>query len=78
VVGINVIGMRRAGLTPEQINSVRQAFRILFREGLTLSAAMARLEQELGMVDVVQEIITFLQHCPKGINFMRGRGREAA
>ena len=78
VVGINVIGMRRAGLSQEQINAVRQAFRILFREGLTLSAAMARLEQELGAVDVVQEIIIFLQHCPKGINFMRGRGREAA
>ncbi len=78
MVGINVIGMRRAGLTQEQINAVRQAFRILFRDGLTLSAAMARLEEDLGAVDVVQEIISFLQHCPKGINFMRGRGREAA
>jgi UDP-N-acetylglucosamine acyltransferase len=78
VVGINVIGMRRAGLSHEQINAVRQAFRILFRDGLTLSAAMSRLEQELGGMDVIQEIITFLQQCPKGINFMRGRSREAA
>jgi UDP-N-acetylglucosamine acyltransferase len=78
VVGVNVIGMRRAGLSHDQIQAVRQAFRILFRDGLPLSSAMARLEKDLGAVDVVQEMITFLQECPKGINFMRGRVRNAA
>ena len=31
--GVNVIGMRRAGMTSIQINGVRRAFRLLFREG---------------------------------------------
>jgi UDP-N-acetylglucosamine acyltransferase len=78
VVGVNVIGMRRAGLGHGQIDAVRQAFRILFREGLTLPAALARLEHELGQVDTVQEMIGFLRQCPRGVNPMRGRGREAA
>jgi UDP-N-acetylglucosamine acyltransferase len=75
VVGVNVIGMRRAGLSSLQINAVRQAFRILFREGLGLPAALVRLEQELGHIDTVQEMIAFLRGCQRGVNPMRSRGR---
>ncbi len=75
VVGVNVIGMRRAGLRNDQINAVRQAFRFIFRAGLTLPAAMARIEQELGAFDVVQELLGFLRDCKKGINPMRERTR---
>lgn len=79
VVGINLVGMKRAGMTREQVHGVREAFRILYREGLILPAAVAKLERELGQVDVVQEMIGFLRGCSKGINPMRGRlASEAA
>jgi UDP-N-acetylglucosamine acyltransferase len=78
VVGINLVGMRRAGFKHVQINAARAAFRILFRLGLPLPAALLRLERELGDVDVVQEMIAFLRGCPKGINPMRGRGLDEA
>jgi UDP-N-acetylglucosamine acyltransferase len=78
VVGINLIGMKRAGMTREQIHAVREAFRILYREGLILPAAVAKLDAELGPIDVIQEMITFLRSCTKGINPMRGRLHEAA
>jgi UDP-N-acetylglucosamine acyltransferase len=78
VVGVNVVGMRRAGLSNAQINAVRQAFRIVFRDGLTLPAALERLEGELGGVDVVVELIDFLRKCPRGISPMRGRHRDEA
>jgi len=77
VAGINVVGMRRAGLSSEQINAVRSAFRILFRDGLVLPAALAKLERELGHVDVVAEMVAFLRETPRGINPMRSRGRMA-
>ena len=77
-VGVNLVGMRRAGLTHEQINSVRQAYRIIFREGLILPTAIARLERELAHVDVIREMIAFLKNCPKGINPVRSRHAEAA
>jgi UDP-N-acetylglucosamine acyltransferase len=72
VVGVNLIGMRRAGLSHVQINAVRSAFRIVFREGLPLPVAVDRLQCELGDIDVIQEMIAFLRHCHKGINPMRG------
>jgi UDP-N-acetylglucosamine acyltransferase len=80
VVGINVVGMKRAGLTSEQIDAVRRAFHIVFRQKWPLSAAVAHLEQEMGEIDVVAEMIRFLRDCKKGINPMRGqdRGLEAA
>jgi UDP-N-acetylglucosamine acyltransferase len=78
VSGVNLIGMKRAGLTTEQINAVRLAFRILYRDGLVLPAAVARLERELGEVDVVQEIMQFLRSCTRGISHMRSRFREEA
>ena len=73
VVGINVIGMKRAGLSSRQTNAVRAAFRVLFREGLVLPAAIAKMEKELGEFDVVQEMVTFLRGCTKGVNIMRNR-----
>ena len=78
VVGINVVGMRRAGLSHAQIDAVRQAFRVLFRENMVLPAALAALERDLGHVDVVAEILAFLRQSHRGINPMRGRYHEAA
>jgi UDP-N-acetylglucosamine acyltransferase len=78
VVGVNVIGMRRAGMSHAQINAVREAYRILFREGLPLPAAMAKIEKELGTVDVVQEMLTFLSKCTRGINPIHLRRLDAA
>jgi len=78
VSGLNVIGMRRAGLTLEQLAAIKQAFRILYRDGLVLPAALAKLERELGEVDVVQEIVRFLHGCTRGISHMRSRFREDA
>lgn len=74
--GINLIGMKRAGMSREQIQAIRTAFRILFREGLSLPAAMAKMEAEFGPLDVIQEMLTFLRGCTRGINVIRGRGAE--
>jgi UDP-N-acetylglucosamine acyltransferase len=78
VVGVNLVGMRRAGMSAVQINAVRRAFRILFREGLVVPTALLHIEQELGAIGVVQEMIAFIRHCHRGINPMRERGRSEA
>lgn len=80
VSGINIIGMRRAGFSQEQIEAVRHAFRLLFREALLLPVAVERIERSMGHIDVIQELLAFLRKCDKGINTMRSRGRihEAA
>ena len=37
VTGLNLVGIRRTGFSTESINALRQVFRILYREGRTLS-----------------------------------------
>jgi UDP-N-acetylglucosamine acyltransferase len=37
--GINQEGLRRRGYTPERINQVKQMYKLLYRQGLTLAAA---------------------------------------
>lgn len=78
LMGVNVVGMRRAGLSNEQITAVRRAFRILFHEGNLLSVAMPQVEQELGASDVVTELLTFIRQSKRGVCGMRQHNREAA
>lgn len=76
VVGLNLVGMKRAGMSREQINAVRSAFKMLFREGLVLPAAMAKMERAFGDLDVIQEMLAFLRGCTRGINLMRNRTQD--
>jgi UDP-N-acetylglucosamine acyltransferase len=78
ITGVNVVGMHRAGMTHEQIDAIRRAYHIMFYEGKTLPVAMAEIEQELGRVDAVVELLTFIRRSTRGICSTRERGREAA
>jgi UDP-N-acetylglucosamine acyltransferase len=78
VVGVNVVGMRRAGLSNAQIEAVRKAYHVLYRSGLALPGALARLEQELGAADVVAEMVRFIRGSTRGINLATHVRLEAA
>jgi UDP-N-acetylglucosamine acyltransferase len=78
MVGVNVVGMRRAGMTPLQIDAVRKAFPLLFLQGQTITAAIEQVEKELGHIDVVAEMIAFLRQSKRGVTTMRERQREVA
>jgi len=43
-VGLNVVGMRRAGFDAEQRDQVKAAYRLLYRSGLTPAAALAEMD----------------------------------
>jgi UDP-N-acetylglucosamine acyltransferase len=78
VGGVNVVGMRRAGIARQEIDAVRKAFHILYRENLGVPAALARLEQELGAHEPVREIVAFIRESHRGINLKRDGAQEAA
>lgn len=46
VVGLNRIGLRRAGYQREEIKQLKAAYQVIFRAGLTWNEILARLEQE--------------------------------
>jgi UDP-N-acetylglucosamine acyltransferase len=76
VTGLNVIGLRRAGVTNEAIAALREAFRILYKEGRTQRSAIDRIDADLGHVPEVLEFITFVRESTLGINPARSGERQ--
>ena len=72
VVGLNVVGMRRAGMTAEERQAVKRAFETIYRSGLNVSQAIASLREE-GVEGPAAEFITFIEASKRGIcGFGRG------
>jgi len=76
VTGLNLVGLRRAGFTNQAINALRQAYRILYREGRPISAALERISQDFGEIPEVAEFIEFIRESKIGINPARSSERE--
>lgn len=71
VRGFNVEGLRRRGFTPARIAAVKQMHRLLYREGLTLDDARARIAA-LGVASPearaeVEAMLAFLADARRGI-----------
>jgi UDP-N-acetylglucosamine acyltransferase len=64
--GLNVVGLKRAGFSAEARERVKQGYKILYRSGLNVNQALAKLESEhLGAE--VQIIIDFVRSSKRGI-----------
>jgi UDP-N-acetylglucosamine acyltransferase len=65
---INKIGLERRGISEEAQSALRQAYKIIFREGLTLANAMARVEQDLPSLPELEELLRFIRASERGIS----------
>jgi len=73
VVGLNLIGMRRAGMPSEEINAVRHAYKVVLRKNPPLPV-MKEMLCELGRHSpAVQEIADFIIEAKKPIVPVGGR-----
>jgi UDP-N-acetylglucosamine acyltransferase len=75
VTGLNVVGLRRSGCSPDTIDALRQAFRVVYREGRNLGGALDRIESDLASIAEVAEFIDFIRASKIGINPARGAKR---
>jgi UDP-N-acetylglucosamine acyltransferase len=75
VTGLNIVGLRRAGLAHASIDALRQVYRVVYREGRPLSAALDRIEAEFGHVPEVAEFTAFVRQTRLGINPARSTER---
>jgi UDP-N-acetylglucosamine acyltransferase len=73
VRGVNVVGLRRAGIHPAERRAIREAHRLLYRSGLTPPAALDRMRRELDPTPHVKELIAFVEGARRGIVGPPGR-----
>lgn len=65
--GVNTEGLKRRGFSPEQIQQVRRAYRILYRDGLPLEEAKQRLEEMAQNSEEIRPLVHFLETTEKSL-----------
>lgn len=63
--GLNKVGLKRRGFDQEIMNNLRKAYRILYRQGLTLSQALSEL-QAMNCQEI-NKISSFIKKSQSGI-----------
>lgn len=59
VVGLNVVGLRRAGVSPAERAELRRAFTLLFAGGLNVTQALARAAEQAWTGETAREFWAF-------------------
>lgn len=65
---VNKIGLERNGISAEAQAALRNAYKILFREGLTIPNALTRIEAEVPALPEVQHLVQFARTSARGIS----------
>ncbi|MCU0772063.1 MAG: acyl-ACP--UDP-N-acetylglucosamine O-acyltransferase [Verrucomicrobia bacterium] len=64
---VNKVGMERNGISDEAQAAIRQAFKILFREGLTITNALAQIEKDVADLPELRHLVQFVRASERGI-----------
>jgi len=73
--GLNLVGLKRAGIGTDGIRELKKAYRLLFRSGLQLAVALERIETELPG-PLTDHLVRFIRGSKRGI--CREAGKPAA
>ena len=65
---INKVGLERNGVAEASISALKQAYKILFREGLTITNALAKIESDLPALPEIKYLIQFIRASERGIS----------
>lgn len=66
VNGLNIRGLRRNGVRPEERNQVSTAFKLLYRSGLNTSQALERIHLEVPESETLNYFIGFVERVREG------------
>ena len=67
VVGPNAVGLTRRGFSKESIAALREAAKVLYREGLNRTQALARIEEGGALTDEVRYLVDFCRNSQRGV-----------
>jgi UDP-N-acetylglucosamine acyltransferase len=67
VRGVNIVGLRRADVPPEERLVLQRAYKLLYRSGHSTAAALERIRQELPPSPYVHHLVEFIAASKRGI-----------
>lgn len=65
--GINKEGLKRRGFSPQSIQTLRQAYKVLYRSGLSLEEATVRLKEMAQTCAELKPFVEFLDNSKRSI-----------
>ena len=68
VYGLNLIGVRRAGMPRKAQRELKKAFKILFHSRLALKNSIAKVKKEIASIEEVEYLLNFLKDSERGIS----------
>jgi UDP-N-acetylglucosamine acyltransferase len=66
-IGVNSVGLRRRGYTPDQINNIQDIYRELFLRSRNVAQAVSYIETNMPITAERDEILTFISNSQRGI-----------
>jgi UDP-N-acetylglucosamine acyltransferase len=64
--GLNLVGLKRAGYKLSDISTLKRAYQILYRSGMKLQDALARIETEIPTPETLH-LVAFIRGSQRGI-----------
>jgi UDP-N-acetylglucosamine acyltransferase len=64
--GLNVVGLKRAGYKASDVSVLKKAYQLLYRSGLKLQDALARIESEIPTPETLH-LVNFIRTSERGI-----------
>jgi UDP-N-acetylglucosamine acyltransferase len=67
LVGLNLVGLKRAGLANTALHALRRAYEALFLSGINLKEAMGQVRQEMAHIPEIAHLLHFLEKSERGL-----------
>jgi len=65
--GLNTVGLKRHGFSPNTISALKKTYRLIFRIGLTMNEAIERVRAEVDQLPEVINFINFITSSQRGV-----------
>ncbi len=65
--GLNTVGLKRRGFSPEVIRAIKHAYHLMFQSGLKVAEAAARIRQEQPESAEVERLVSFVERSARGV-----------
>jgi UDP-N-acetylglucosamine acyltransferase len=67
ISGMNLVGMRRAGIARSTIDAIRNSMKLLYYRGLSIPNALIEIESQFGHLPEAAELVSFIRSSKIGV-----------
>ncbi len=67
IIGVNIVGLTRRGFSKESIQALKDAHRIIYRDKLNRTQALAKVEEAVAPTEEIKRLVAFYRASERGV-----------